>query len=129
MFLLTSCGSAVERVDEKSKTKKSVVEITSNGFEDGENDGIDDWVLIRSIQAEWHVVVDEDESYDEHCLYEFYYSKNLSEFKLVFEGYKPKNHSTYKSVSKIMGAINKSKLSDDISDLEIIEELQSITIK
>ena len=35
----------------------------------------DDWFLIRSIQGEWVVYDDDGNTTDDHCIYEFFYSK------------------------------------------------------
>ena len=116
LLLLFSCGSPVQRVvDEGTPTKlqpipkvePKIIPQIEPFVDDG---GEKDWLLIRSIQGEWKVTNQENESHDEYCIYEFYYSKSRNKFNLRMEGYRPKNHTVYSGAAKILSNINKATL-------------------
>jgi len=113
LLFLFSCGGLVDRVGDEPTNglkKEKPVEIvdTPTAFEDGEKDAFpDDWLLIRTFQGEWSIMGDDGtKDHDEYCVYEFHYSKSRGKFKLVTEGYRPKNHTLYERMSEAMGNIN-----------------------
>lgn len=115
ILLLLSCGSPVERVgSENPPTKlqpipKVEAEVTPiiKPIDDG---GENDWIFIKAVQGEWKVKKQDGSSYDDYCVYEFYYSKSRNKFDLRMEGYIPKNHSIYKDVSELFGKVNQATL-------------------
>jgi hypothetical protein len=112
LLLLFSCGSPVQRFEETPTKLQPIVKVEPENpqIESVVDDGEKDWVFIRSVQAKWKVSNQDGETYDDYCVYEFYYSENRNKFELRMEGYLPKNHSAYKGVAKILGNVNKATL-------------------
>lgn len=131
LLLIISCGSPVERIeDEPIKGTKPIVKVEVKDEPkqpvevEPENN---DWRLVKSVQGHWDIIgEDGTKDHDEYCVYEFYYSRSRGEFKLELEGYRPKNHSTYKYISKLLVWIYIKQL-EGVKDIDIINALQHKT--
>jgi hypothetical protein len=88
--------------------------------------GLNDWVLIRSVQGEWTINQGKS-SYDEYCVFEIVYSKSRDKFDLKLEGYRPKNHTAYKGMSGLMANINIMVASGD-SSIVIMKWVKNLVI-
>lgn len=125
-LFMFSCTPTVERFGGETNNKKEpTIEVVEES--DAVSEGVNDWMLIRAFQGEWKITSG-DHTYDDHCLFEFHYSKSREKFELRTDGYLPKNHDLYPKMSKVMGKVNKSKL-DGHTDMEIIDYIQKIVTK
>jgi hypothetical protein len=132
-----TCGSPVQRVgEEKTPEKLQPVEKPQSpvkeepdvtpAIEPVDDGGLNDWVLIRSVQGEWTINQGKS-SYDEYCVFEIVYSKSRDKFDLKLEGYRPKNHTAYKGMSGLMANINIMVASGD-SSIVIMKWVKNLVI-
>lgn len=71
-----------------------------------------DWMLLHALKGDWRITSPNGD-YDDYCSYEIYYSPSADKIDIKMDGYKPKGHSMYNSVMKIVGMYNEAILKDE----------------
>ena len=86
------------------------IEIQMSWFKKKEKN---DWMVLHGMRGTWNITGTGGKTVsNEYCNYEILYSPSRDEVKIEMEGYKPKSHSLYNYMMKILGTYNEALLSN-----------------
>lgn len=96
--LVMSCGNS-EETSKNGLTRKLT---SKRKVETSEKVTSTDKILVYSVTGDWKVNYNGGDYEDKYCTYEIFYTETTNTYKLVMEGYQPKNHSAYEDISKLI---------------------------
>lgn len=122
LVLLISFGCQPTKVEndlvrKTTSSKKSIVESKENV----KPSKVNDVILVYSFTGDWKVNAGtniEPDWGDDYCTFEIFYSKSTNSYELKMDGFQPKNHNAYETISKLYININNAKM-DGLSYKEI----------